>query len=80
MKPNKGEFLAGDVEYLVAMGKTIAAMRKKKGLTQLDLSLEAGVAKSYLAELEVGKRNPTISSLRKLALALGCDVRALLPH
>jgi len=80
MKPNNEKLPESDIEYLVVMGKTIAAMRKKKGYSQLDLSLEAGVAKSYLAELEVGKRNPTIASLRKLALALGCDVRALLPH
>ena len=68
-----------DEEYLRELGKSIAVFRKKKGFSQLVLSLESGVAKSYIAELERGKRNPTVSSLRKIGKALNVELRLLLP-
>lgn len=68
-----------DEEYLRELGKNLAALRKKKGYTQLLLSIDSGVAKSYLAELERGKRNPTLTTLRKLLKPLGGHIRMILP-
>ena len=69
-----------DAEYLRELGKCLAAARKKKGWSQLVLSIESGVAKSYIAELEKGKRNPTVTTLRKLGKALNLELRLLLPR
>ena len=60
-----------------ALGKRIAHLRKQKGLSQLEFALESGLAKSYLCELESGKRNPSLFVLEKVCLALGITLSAL---
>ncbi len=66
---NDEERRADDALFL--LGKRVAELRKKKGLSQLRLSFEAGVAKSYLSDLERGLRNPSIKVLVRIAYALG---------
>ena len=68
-----------DEQYLLELGHNLAQLRKKKGYTQLLLSIDSGVAKSYIAELERGKRNPTLTTLRKLLKPLGGQIRSILP-
>ena len=68
-----------DNEYLLSLGRNIASARKKKGYSQLLLSIESGVAKSYISELEKGRRNPTLTTLRKLLKPLGLDLRQVMP-
>lgn len=68
-----------DNEYLLSLGHNIASARKKKGYSQLLLSIESGVAKSYISELEKGRRNPTLTTLRKLLKPLGLDPRQVMP-
>ena len=40
------------------LGMRIRYLRKKLGMSQLDLSLEADVNKNYISDLERGQRNP----------------------
>ena len=54
-----------------ALGKRIAHLRKQKGLSQLEFSLDSGIAKSYVCELESGKRNPHLLVLEKVCDGLG---------
>ncbi len=61
-----------------SLGKRIAHLRKTKGWSQLELSVESGVAKSYLCDLEAGRRNPSLETLEKIALALGISLSVLL--
>ena len=61
-----------------SLGKRIAHLRKTKGWSQLELSVESGVAKSYLCDLEAGRRNPSLETLEKIALALGISLSFLL--
>lgn len=65
--------------YLSYLGDRIRFYREKKGYSQLDLALEAKMSKNYLGELELGKRNPSILTLKKLADALEIDISYLLP-
>lgn len=44
--------------------------RKLAGLSQEALALEAGVDRTYVSQVERGKRNVTISVLARLARAL----------
>ncbi len=60
-----------------ALGKRIAHLRRKKGMSQLDLSVESEVAKSYLCELEAGKRNPSVLVLERICTALGVTLSEL---
>ena len=52
-------------------------MRKKKGLTQLELANKIGVSESYISQIEGGKMI-SIKKLDKLAKVLGCEARDLL--
>lgn len=45
-------------------------LRKAKKLTQEDIAVRTGIARSNIARIESGKYVPTIEVLAKLALAL----------
>lgn len=67
-------------DYLLLLGQNIASLRKKKKISQITLSLDSGIARSFLADLERGKANPSVSTLIKIAKALGVEVRTLFPR
>lgn len=67
-------------DYLLILGQNIASLRKKKKISQITLSLDSGIARSFLADLERGKANPSVSTLLKIAKALGVEVRTLFPR
>lgn len=60
------------------VGRNVRALRKERGASQELLAHEAGVAMRYLAGIERGEENPSLSILVKLALALGVEPKALL--
>jgi predicted transcriptional regulator len=51
--------------------------RKRAGLTQRALAAKAGVAQSYVARVESGRTDPTVSSLSKLLRACETTLEAL---
>lgn len=65
------------MNILTQLGMRIRYLRKQKGLSQLDLSLEAEVNKNYISDLERGRRNPSILLLEKICKALGIDLATL---
>ena len=52
------------------VGNRIKQLRKEMGLSQEKLALKAGIDRTYLAGIEAGKRNATITSLKKVVDAL----------
>ena len=44
--------------------------REKHNLSQNELSIRTGLQRSYIAEVESGKRNPSISKIYQLAISL----------
>ena len=56
----------------------LAKLRRSKGFSQRSLAEEAGVSPSSVYEIEVGRRKPNPSTLRKIAVALGVEVVDLL--
>ena len=62
-----------------AVGQRIVQMRRSKGLSQEKLALLAEIDRSYMSRIERGKINITLEKLYKIADALGCDVKELLP-
>jgi len=48
----------------------LKSLRERKGLTQEELAEKAGVSRAYLSRLEIGRHDPPLSLLRKLAKAL----------
>ncbi len=66
-----------DLSLLSQLGKRIAYLRKKKGMSQLDLSIETGISKSYISDLENGRRNPSVLLLQRIASSLGVSLEKL---
>ena len=56
--------------YTEDVGNRIKQLRKEMGLSQEKLALKAGLDRTYLAGIESGKRNATITSLKKVVDAL----------
>ena len=52
-------------------------LREARGLTQEVLARKAGVSRAYLARLEMGRHDPPLSRVRKLAKALRVKAREL---
>lgn len=69
--------MANKNDVLWQLGRRIAFLRKEKGLSQVDLAADADMAKSYLSELELGKRNPSVLVLSRVAAALGTTLEEL---
>ncbi len=53
-----------------AFGLALREFRKKAGFTQEQLALEAGIERNYVSLIELGRNQPTISVIFKLAIAL----------
>ena len=58
------------VDNLIAGDHPIRVWRKHRGLTRETLAAEAGVAPSYVTEIETGKKPGSFDALAKLAAAL----------
>lgn len=62
-------------EYLKQLGGKIAEVRKSKGFSQLDLCAVISMEKSNLSSIENGRQNPTTLTLKRIADALGVEVK-----
>lgn len=51
--------------------------RQKRGFSQEQLALTAGLSRSALWKIETGKVSPTLDTLEKIAKALGMDFNTL---
>ena len=54
----------------VAFGRVLRRLRVEAGVTQEDLGLEADLQRKYISLLELGQKQPTITTVFKLASAL----------
>jgi transcriptional regulator with XRE-family HTH domain len=59
------------------LGKAIQTCRIKRGLSQEGLARRAGCSISYLSMLENSKRDPTLSTIERIAAALNIPVEIL---
>ena len=59
-------------------GKQLLRLRTRRGLTQEQLAVKAGLARIYVTKLEQGEHDPTLTMLVRLAKALRVSVTELL--
>ena len=52
----------------------IRVWRELRGMTAAVLARKAGIARPYLTQLETGKRDGTVGTLRQIADALGVSI------
>jgi transcriptional regulator with XRE-family HTH domain len=65
-------------EPIKAFGLVIREMRKAKGLSQEGLSDEASIDRSFLSQVETGRKQPSLLTIFQLAAALHVDASELL--
>jgi len=63
---------------LERMGLLIAAKRAEMCLGQKELADRAGIHRTYISDIERGRRNVTIGTLNKISEVLGMTVGELL--
>ncbi|CAI6293016.1 MULTISPECIES: helix-turn-helix domain-containing protein [Bacillus] len=61
----------------MTVGQRIKAIRKERKLTQVQLADKAKLSRSYLADIERDRYNPSLSTLESVAGALGVQVSAI---
>ena len=61
-----------------AFGVVVRELRIEAGLTQEQLGFEAGIRRTFVSVLELGQQQPTLTTIFKLAPALGLTPAALI--
>jgi transcriptional regulator with XRE-family HTH domain len=61
-----------------AFGKTLRKRRLAKLLSQEALALESNLSRSYISDIEMGKKDPSLFTVFKLAHALSLKPSALI--
>ena len=64
--------------YAEDFGSAIRSLRQEKGWSQEDLGFEAEMDRTYVSGIERGVRNPTLTTMWRLAKALGVNPSELL--
>ncbi len=59
---------------MIELGKKLKYLRLKKNLTQKKLAEEIGCTPAYICQLESGKTEPSISTLKKIANTLDITI------
>ncbi len=65
------------MDFAAVFGHVLRELRKKAGLTQEQLGFEAELERNFISMLERGERQPTLTSLIKLARPLGISASHL---
>ena len=63
---------------LALLGATIQYHRQQQGFSQRTLAAHTGLSHTYISQIEQGRRNPTILSLRSIADALHISLGLLI--
>jgi transcriptional regulator with XRE-family HTH domain len=61
------------------LGRAIAGVRGAKGLTQAELATQAGIGRSYLAQLEAGASQLVLERSLRALRRMGASVTVTLP-
>jgi transcriptional regulator with XRE-family HTH domain len=65
-------------DLLIRLGDRIRKLRKKRGWIQAEMAEKVGIDRSFLADVERGKRNISIVNLHLIAKGLGVSLSRLL--
>ena len=61
-----------------AYGRVLRAARKRRGLSQEKLALDAGVERNYISLIELGRNSPSLRVQFKLSAVLAQSPSALI--
>ena len=58
-------------------GKNIRRLRTEQGMSQEEVAFSAGISAAHLGQIERGEKNPTLTTIGKLAAAFDLSLAAL---
>ena len=74
-----GEPFPAEVVYAIIEGENpIKVFRQYRGMKQDDIATQSGLSRAYICEIESGKKNGSIASLKAIAEVLEVDVDDLI--
>jgi XRE family aerobic/anaerobic benzoate catabolism transcriptional regulator len=85
-RPRDGEARAQEREradhdaFAAEIGRLVRLSRAKLGMTRRQLAQDSGASERYLAQIESGQGNPSVTILRAIADALDVPIVELLPR
>lgn len=69
------ELIPSEIVYRLLDGENpVKVWRDHRGLTARELAEKTGLSTSYLSEIETGKKEGSLSAMKKIAEALGLDL------
>ncbi len=74
---------ASEMDIRKRLGLNIRNLRKAKGLSQEKFAFDADIHRTYVSDVERGRRNPTVTVVEKFAKTLSVSPGYLLdtdPH
>jgi len=60
------------------LGRNLKRIRTSKGISQGDIARSLEVSRGFVSNIENGKTNPTLTTIAKLAKAVGVSINELL--
>lgn len=67
--------VVGMSELNAQIGQLLKDLREERGWSLRELGLVVGMNKTYLGDIELGKRNSSINSLEKIVAGYGLTVK-----
>lgn len=67
-----------DKYFIEKVGQNIKKHREAKGLTQVELAVDADIASSTIGMIETAQNDMTLSKINAIAKALGVEAYTLL--
>lgn len=60
------------------LGQNLKRIRIEKGISQNKIARTLGIDRAFISNIENGKTNPTLSTIAKIAKAIGVSVGELM--
>lgn len=79
IKEGNAMTVPGEVTFAILDGiNPVRAWREHKQIKMSELAKKVGISSAYLSQIENGKRNPTIDTLKAIAKELSIDIELLI--
>lgn len=69
-----------DAALPTVFGAVVRALREEQGISQERLAALAGIDRAYMGALERGLRNPSLTTIAKVARGLSLPMSELMRH
>jgi len=74
----RARLLSADDDERRIVGARLRTVRESLGLSQLEVSRRSGIAQESLSRIEMGRRDPRLGTLRRLARGMGLSLDQLM--